>query len=337
MRQVLVTGGGGFVGLAIVKLLRQMDISTIVVGRHHYPQVEALGAISLLGDIRDLDFLSRSMAGCDTVFHVAAKAGIWGSWGDYFSINVLGTENVIKACEQAGVANLVYTSTPSVVFNGKSLCGVDETAPYSEHILCHYARTKIMAEMLVLRANTSALRTTALRPHLVWGPGDTNLIPRLLDRGRRGRLKIVGNGRNKVDISYIDNVADAHIAAANNLEMIGTAAGEAFFISQGEPVVLWDWINELFMHLSIPPVAKRVRFRKAYRIGAALEKLYGFLHINAEPPMTRFLAEQLAKSHWFLVAKASRVLPYDVRVSNEEGMQRLTHWLKEEGSDGSRR
>nr|MDA3786447.1 NAD-dependent epimerase/dehydratase family protein [Deltaproteobacteria bacterium] len=294
MRTVLVTGGGGFVGLGVVRALRRMGIRTVVVGRHRYPSVEELGALSLVGDIRDREFMVRACENIDTVFHVAAKAGVWGKWDDYFGINVSGTENVLAACRENLVSRLVYTSTPSVVFNRGHLHGVDETAPYATDILCHYARTKIMAEILVLAANGPLLKTTALRPHLVWGPGDTHLIPRLLERGRAGRLRIVGTGRNKVDISYIDNVVDAHIQAAINLERYGTAAGEAFFISQGEPVRLWEWINELFRQLAIPPVVKAVGFDRAYAMGFLLEKIYALLRIRQEPLMTRFVAEQFA-------------------------------------------
>lgn len=328
MKNVLVTGGGGFIGLGIVRSLAKTGVRTVVVGRHRYPAVEEAGALCLVGDIRDRDFMVRACNNIDTVFHVAAKAGVWGRWHDYFSINVKGTENVLAACRHNQVVNLVYTSTPSVVFNRGHLRGVDESAPYADNVLCHYARSKIMAEILVLQANSPQLRTTALRPHLVWGPGDTNLIPRLLARGRSGSLRIVGDGRNKVDISYIDNVVDAHIQAANNLEHFGTAAGEAFFISQGEPVRLWEWINDLFMQLAMPPVARSISFNKAYRLGFVMEKLYGLLAVKSEPRMTRFLAEQLAKSHWFSIAKARRILPYEPRVSTEEGMRRLVTWVR---------
>ncbi len=331
MKNVLVTGGGGFVGLGIVGALCKMGIRTVVVGRHHYPAVEELGALCMVGDIRDKEFMVRACNNIDTVFHVAAKAGVWGSWNEYFGINVKGTENVIAACQENLVSRLVYTSTPSVVFNRGHLHGVDEKAPYATDVLCHYARSKIMAEILVLKANSPLLRTTALRPHLVWGPGDTNLIPRLVKRGRAGNLKIVGTGRNKVDISYIDNVVDAHIQAAVNLERYGTAAGEAFFISQGEPVRLWEWINELFVQLAIPPVTKSITFDKAYTIGFILEKIYGFLRINQEPKMTRFVAEQLAKSHWFSIKKAQEILPYSPKVSTAEGMKRLVAWVREVG------
>lgn len=331
MRNVLVTGGGGFIGLGIVRALRRMGIRTLVVGRHRYPAVEEVGALCLEGDIRDRDFLVRACNNIDTVFHVAAKAGVWGGWDDYFSINVKGTENVLAACQENLVSRLVYTSTPSVVFNRGHLRGVDESTPYATDVLCHYARSKIMAEILVLEANSPLLRTTALRPHLVWGPGDTNLLPRLIKRGRAGSLRIVGTGTNKVDISYIDNVVDAHIQAAINLERYGTAAGEAFFISQGEPVRLWEWINALFIQLAIPPVTKSITFDRAYALGFVLEKLYGLLRIGREPAMTRFVAEQLAKSHWFSINKAATILPYAPKVSTAEGLQRVAAWVREEG------
>ena len=331
MRYAIVTGGGGFVGLAIVKALRAMDVKVSVVGRHRYPQVEKVGGICLVGDLRDGDFLKSAFAGADTVFHVAAKAGIWGDWQEYFGINVSGTENVIAACRHNTISRLVYTSTPSVVFNQGHLCGVDETTPYATEVLCHYARSKILAEILVLEANDHLLSTVALRPHLIWGPGDTNLIPRLLERGRKKQLKIVGDGTNMVDISYIDNVVDAHIKAAINLELYGTASGEAFFISQGEPVNLWDWINELFIALNRPLVARKVSFKMAFRVGTILEHVYTFLRIKSEPKMTRFVAEQMAKSHWFSVDKARNILKWQPEISTAEGMQRMVEWIKDTG------
>lgn len=323
MQRALITGGGGFIGSAIVRKLRDMGVAVTVVGRGSYPEVERLGAQCLRGDIRDREFMIRAAAGHDTVFHVAAKAGIWGSRDLYYSINTLGTANVLEACRKNKVGVLVYTSTPSVVFNRGDLAGADETTPYADRVLCHYAATKIEAEKLVLGADPAAVRVAALRPHLVWGPGDTNLIPRLLARGREQSLKIVGAGDNLVDISYIDNVVDAHLLAAENLHTTATAAGQAFFISQGEPVNLWQWINELFGRLDIPLVTQKVPFPIAYRAGWLMEKFYGLTGREDEPKMTRFLAEQLAKSHWFSVDKARRILGYQPLVSTAEGVNRL--------------
>ncbi|MBA3015571.1 MAG: NAD-dependent epimerase/dehydratase family protein [Proteobacteria bacterium] len=329
MKKALVTGGGGFVGLAIVKRLLSEQVQVIVVGRQRYPEVERLGVECRRGDIRDGQFVDLAARGCDAVFHVAAKAGIWGSRQEYFSINLTGTQQVIRACLSNDIGMLVYTSTPSVVFARHDLAGVDESVPYARNFLCHYAHSKALAEDLVLKANGSSLRTVALRPHLVWGPGDTNLIPRLVDRGRRGLLKQVGDGKNLVDIAYIDNVVDAHLLAAANLVDSATAAGKAYFISQGGPVYLWGWINGLFAELGIPPVTRQVSFAKAYAAGVVMEAAYRLLRLPGEPLMTRFLALQLAKSHWFSTAAARRDLGYEARVSTPEGMKRLVASLSE--------
>ncbi len=259
----------------------------------------------------------------DTVFHVAALAGIWGKWEDYHRINVLGTENVVAACKKNMVRNLVYTSTPSVVFNGDDIVNGDETLPYADHFLCHYAKSKVIAEKIVLESAGNELKACAIRPHLVWGPGDPHLIPRLLERGRQRKLKKVGKGTNMVDISYVENVAAAHILAAENLETIGTASGQAYFISQGEPVNLWDWIDELFERMQVPPIQSHVSFPIAYGAGAVLEAIHNLFLPEEEPRMTRFLAEQLAKSHCFSIDKAKRDFDYSVSVTTEEGMNRL--------------
>ncbi len=328
MKKVLVTGGSGFVGLALARCLQNDGVHVVVVARSHSDEVERCGAEMKCGDIRNLDFLVQAGQGCDTIFHTAAKAGIWGSWQDYYETNVEGTANVIAACKKNKIENLVYTSTPSVVFNQNDIEAGDESLPYSSNFLCHYAKTKAMAEKKVLAANSDGLRTTALRPHLIWGPGDTNLIPRLLARGRSGKLKQVGDGDNKVDISYIDNVVQAHVLAAKNLHNNGRAAGKAYFISQGEPVRLWDWINGLFGRLDIPEVTARVPFKRAYRVGAMFEFVYTICRIKQEPLMSRFLAEQLAKSHWFSIKQAKEDFAYNPEISTEEGMTRLVAWLQ---------
>ncbi len=334
MKTVLVTGGGGFVGKAIVRRLIERGVACRVVGRHHYPEVARWGADCLQGDIRDLGFLRASFQGVDTVFHVAALAGIWGEWHAYHSINVQGTENVLQACREQGVPRLVYTSTPSVVFNGRDIAGGDESLPYAGKFLCHYARSKAMAEKMVLAANNPDLLTCALRPHLIWGPGDPHLIPRLLVSGRKRHLKKVGMGTNMVDITYVDNVAYAHVLAADNLSGRGTAAGRAYFINQEKPVCLWDWINGLFAELDIPPVSSAVPFPLAYGLGAVSEMLFSCFKLDKEPRMTRFLAEQLAKSHYFSSARAHIDLGYSPIVTTEQGMGYLVKWIQKYENEG---
>ena len=327
-QKVAVTGGGGFIGKALVRSLLRQGAEVIVLGRNPYPELEKQGVHCLQGDIQDLEFLTKAFCGCTTVFHVAAKAGIWGPRNEYFAINTQGTLNVLQACKANGVPNLVYTSTPSVVFDQQDINGADESLQYGSKPLCHYAASKIAAEKAVLAANSPKLRTLAIRPHLVWGPGDQNLIPRLVERGQSRELKIVGSGTNMVDIAYIDNVVHAHILAAKNLEGEATGAGHAFFIGQKEPVMLWEWINELFIQLNIEPIVKRVPFPIAYMAGALLEILGTVGKKKEEPKMTRFLANQLAHSHWFSHRKAEKILGYNELVSSSEGMTRLISWLQ---------
>ncbi len=323
MNRVVVTGGGGFIGSAIVKDLLARGDQVSVVGRSRYPELSAMGAICLQGDIGDQVFIEHAFSGADMVFHVAAKAGVWGSWPEYFHANVVGTANVIRSCRKNHVPALVYTSTPSVVFDRDDLQGADEQTPYAKKPLCHYATSKIIAEKLVLQANSQELQTTAIRPHLVWGPGDPHLIPRLVDRGRRNMLKIIGDGRNRVDIAFIDNVVRAHLLAAENLMSSGGAAGRAFFIGQDQPIVLWDWINTLFAEIGVKPVRRRVPLLLAYLVGGLLEAVYGSFNLAGEPKMTRFVALQLAKSHWFSHASAINILGYRQETSTQEGMDRL--------------
>ncbi len=329
MKRVVVTGGGGFIGSAVVRRLLAAGDRVTVIGRSKYPELSAMGVTCLQGDVSDQNFMDYALKGSDIVFHIAAKAGIWGRWREYEKTNILGTAVCINGCLKNGVPALVYTSTPSVVFGNRSLEGVDEKIPYARKPLCRYAASKIMAERLILRADSTRLRTTAIRPHLVWGPGDPHLVPRLLERGRAGKLKIVGTGFNRVDISYIDNVAQAHVLAADNLLGEANAGGQAFFIGQEKPVFLWQWINELFAELGIEQVHNKVPLAAAYAVGSLLELVYTVLQRTAEPPMTRFVALQLAKSHWFSHAVARDLLGYVPEVSIEEGMKRLVRWIHE--------
>ncbi len=329
VKKALVTGGGGFVGKGIVARLLGLGIATTVVGRHRYVEIEQAGGRCIVGDITDAKLMESATAGVDLVFHVAALAGIWGAWRNYYTTNVLGTQSVVENCRRNRVPILVYTSTPSVVFNREDIEGGDERLPYADQYLCHYAKSKVMAEKIVLDANSPDLAVCALRPHLIWGPDDPHLLPRLLLSGRKKKLKRVGDGSNLVDISYIDNVVEAHILAAKNLCGPRTAAGKTYFISQGEPVNLWDWINELFTAMDVEPVEKSISFPVAYRVGGVLEAMHSLARYQKEPRMTRFLAEQLAKSHYFSIENARRDLGYEPLVSTAEGLGRTVQWLKE--------
>ncbi|MGD2110896.1 MAG: NAD-dependent epimerase/dehydratase family protein [Phycisphaerae bacterium] len=327
--KALVTGGGGFLGTRIVQMLAARGEEVVVFGRSRYPHHERSGIVTIQGDLRDADAVDRACQGMDVVFHVGAFAGIWGPRRLFRDINVSGTRHVLNSCQMGGIRRLVYTSSPSVVFGDEPLCGVDESYPYPDRFLAHYPETKAHAEQMVLAANGGTLATVALRPHLIWGPGDPHLLPRLVARARAGKLMQVGDGENRVDITFIDNAARAHILAADALAPDAACAGRAYFISQGEPVVLWPWLNEVLAAVGVPPVKKRISFRKAHWIGAVFEGVYRALGARSEPPMTRFVAAQLAKSHYFDISAARRDLGYEPIVATAEGLRPTVEYLAE--------
>lgn len=327
MTRFLVTGGGGFLGQYIVEQLVERGDEVRSLSRTRYRALDQLGVHHVQGDIRDVDAVSKGCSGIDAVIHTAAVAGIWGTWEHFHSINTVGSRNVVAACRENGVFRLVYSSSPSVTFDGRDQANVDESAPYPTSWLCHYPHTKAIAEREILDASCSTLRTCALRPHLIWGPRDQHLIPRLLDRARKGKLRIVGDGTNQVDMVYVENAAQAHIQAADEmLQPESKAAGRAYFISQGEPVNCWDWINEILGLAKVQPVTKRIPFRVAWHIGHAMELLYRLARKTEEPRMTRFLAAQLATSHYFDISASRRDFGYAPRISTAEGMERLANW-----------
>ena len=327
--KALVTGAGGFLGRYIVEQLVARGDQVRCLSRRRYPELDALGAESIQGDVRDANAVHQACESVDVVFHTAAVAGIWGPWQHFYSINTTGTENVIAACRTQGVSRLVYTSSPSVTFDGSDQIGVDESAPYPSNWLCHYPHTKALAEQQVLAANDqSRLRTCSLRPHLIWGPRDQHLIPRLLRRARSGRLRQVGDGDNLIDMVYVDNAAEAHLQAADALDASTVVAGKAYFISQGQPVNCWQWMNEILDIAGIPAIKKKISLKAAWRLGASLETVYRLTGIQREPPMTRFLAAQLATSHYFDIGRAQRDFGYSPTVSIDEGMRRLAEEIR---------
>lgn len=321
--RILVTGGGGFLGRYIVKRLLERGYDVRILGRKQNPDLAALGVNMMLGDISNPITVNNAIFDRDAVFHVAAKAGIWGDWESYFKPNVVGTRNVIKACQTHKIKYLIYTSTPSVVFNGKDLHNVDESIHYGCNWLCHYAHTKAIAEQEVLAANNfSTLLTVALRPHLIWGNGDQHLIPRIIERAKAGKLRMVGTGKNLVDIVHVTNAAHAHILAFDALQK-GIACGKPYFISQDKPVELFPWINSLLLKLNMQPITKSISFKKAYSLGYFLEKAHKVFSIKDEPLMTRFLATELAKDHFFNISNAKKDLCYSPIISIEEGVNQL--------------
>lgn len=326
---VLVTGGTGFLGRRLVERLLAAGRRVAVLGRTPAADLEARGVRFIRAALDDTAAVEAACAGVESVFHVAAKVGVWGRYDDFFRANVLGTRALLAGCAKHGVNRLVYTSTPSVVYNGRDLAGADESLPLTTECPSPYPLTKAIAEREVLAANSPRLRTVALRPHLIWGVGDPHLVPRVLERARAGRLRIIGEGRNRVDMVHVENAVDAHLLADVALAREdAAAAGRAYFITNGEPVILWDWINDLLRALGEPPVTKHLSLRAASAIGATCELLWRVLPVRAEPPMTRFIAAELAKEHWFNLAAARRDLGYVPRISMADGTRQLVEALR---------
>jgi len=325
----LVTGGNGFLGRYLVEQLLARGDRVRSLGRSAQPELKAMGVETIQGDIRSATTAGEACQGVDCVFHVAAIAGVGVKYKPFYEINVEGTQNVLAACRRHRVGRLVYTSSPSVSFAGKDQRGVNEDQAgidleWLRRHRCYYSLSKAIAEKLVLAENDDDFSTCALRPHLIWGPRDRHLIPRLLARAKSGRLRRVGDGDNLVDTIYVENAAAAHLLAAEALAKNPTpVAANAYFLSQGEPVNCWQWIDEILALAGLPAVEKSISYRSAWRVGAVCEAAFRLLRLDGEPPMTRFLAAQLATSHWFDISAARQDFGYQPRISTAEGMKRL--------------
>jgi len=323
--RILVTGGGGFLGQALCRGLVARGYEVTSFNRGHYPALDTLGVEQIQGDLTDADAISNAARGVDAIFHNAAKAGAWGPYSSYHAVNVSGSEHVLAACRAHGIPRLIYTSTPSVTHRATHPVegGTADTVPYGEHLKAPYAQTKRIAEEMVLAANGPQLATIALRPRLIWGPGDQHLLPKLIERAKAGRLRLVGGGHNLVDTTYIDNAADAHLCAFDHLKPGAACAGRAYFISNGEPRPLREMINALLSAVDAPPVHASLPFPMAYLIGAICEGVWPLLRLEGEPPLTRFLAEQLHTTHWYSMTPAARDFGYVPKISIAEGLQKL--------------
>ena len=324
--KVLVTGGGGFLGSAIVSRLIDRGDEVRSLARNFYPGLAEMGVDQVQGDISNSETVARACDNRDVVFHVAAKPPPWGKYDDYYQTNVTGTRNVIGSCLSKNISRLVYTSTPSVVFNGKNIEGADESMPYPKKFCTDYSKSKAMAEQDVVRASCQQLKTIILRPHEIWGPGDNHILPRLV--ARANRLKQIGNGKNRIDTIYIDDAADAHLLAADKLREIPELSGNIYFLSQDEPVPAWEMVNALLKAAGCSPIKKTVPFPIAWLAGALLEFIYNTLQLSGEPYITRFMAEAVSQSHWFDISAAKKDLGYIPKLTTAEGLKRLEDWLR---------
>lgn len=325
--KVLITGGGGFLGLYIARdLMAEGDYEVYSFSRSTYKELETLGVRQLQGDLKNSADVFHALKGMDAVIHTAGKVGMGGNYQDFFETNVLGTRNIIEGCKKNNIAKCVYTSTPSVAFGDHDLKGVDETTPYPKKYLSSYAATKSQAEQEILKANNQTFSTVAIRPHLIFGPGDKNLVPRVVEAAKKGRIKIIGDGENLVDVSYVENVSLAHLKALKLLSPQSPIAGKAYFFGQG-PIKLWNFTNELLKRSGIEPLTKKIPLKTAYFVGAVIEgfaKLLALFGVTIEnPPMTRFVALQLGCSHYFKHDRIEHDFDLHSQISIEEGLNRL--------------
>ncbi len=328
--KVLVTGGGGFLGSALITKLIEQGHAVHAIQRGQYPHLQDQGVQCFAADLaKNQALIAQAVQGCDTVFHVAAKAGVWGSYDDYYKSNVQATRHLLEASRNAGVKYFVYTSSPSVVFGGTDESGITEATAYPNKYLAFYPQTKAIAERDVLAANKPGFATVALRPHLIWGPGDRHLVPRVINRARAGKLKLVGPGDNLVDSTYIDNAVHAQLLAAEYLLTRGhEGGGKAYFISNDQPIPMKDLLNGILKAANLPPVQKHISVKMAYVVGCVMEGLWKLCRIQREPLMTRFVARQLSCAHWFDLSAAKNDLGYTPLVTIEQGMARLAESLE---------
>ena len=329
IKNVMVTGGGGFLGKAIVKKLLKKNYNVSSFSRNFYPELEKMGIRQIQGDITDKLAVLRAFTKIDTVFHVAAKAGIWGTFEIFYKVNVAGTENVISACFENSVQQLIYTSSPSVVFDEKDKENIDETAPYSKNYMASYPETKAMAEKSVRVAARNGLNTIIIRPHAIWGPGDNHLMPILIKRANK--LKIIGHKKYLMDTIYVDNAADAHLLASQKLLEKPELSGNIYFVSQDKPVPIWEMVNALLNAADLPPVKGHVSEITAYIMASIFEFCYKLFNIKNDPPLTKMAVVELSTHHWFNISKAKKDLGYYPKISTKEGLKRLKQWFSSNG------
>ena len=323
--RVLVTGATSLIGRAVVTRLQDRGDVVSVFQR----RPGDLGTAEHLGDVADPSAVAAAMAGTEAVVHLAGRVAITGPWSEFEETNIVGTHNVVDAAREAGVGRLVHVSSPSVAHGGRSLVGAPAGAADPEMTRGHYATSKAQAELVALAANTPDLAVVAIRPHLVWGPGDTQLVARIVSRARAGRLAIVGSGAALIDTTYIDNAADALVAALDRAPELG---GRALVVSNGQPRPVRELLNRIVIAAGIEPPRIKVPYRVARTGGLAVERIWERRGREDDPPMTSFLAEQLGTAHWFDQRETRSALGWQPAVSLAEGFRRLHTWFEEESA-----
>jgi len=314
---VAVTGASGYLGRAVAR--------DLVAAGHEVRTLQRRasgvdGVTDVLGSITDRDALSRTLEGVEGVIHLAAKVSLAGDPAKFRSVNVEGTRLLLEEAERRGVSRFVNVSSPSVAHSGSALEGVGAEPASPAHARGEYARTKAEAELLALDRDSDAMRVVVIRPHLVWGPGDPQLVGRILDRARRGRLPLLDGGRALIDSTYIDNAASGLVAALHRAEH---AHGRAFVLTNGEPRPVGELLISMCRASNVRPPQWSLPAGIARAAGSLIERAWALRPGTDEPPMTRFLAEQLSTAHWFDQRETRRALDWAPTVSIDEGLRRL--------------
>jgi 2-alkyl-3-oxoalkanoate reductase len=314
---VLVTGASGFLGRAVT--------AHLVASGHEVRTLQRRpsgvdGATDVLGSITDRVSLTRAVEGAGGVVHLAAKVSLTGPGREFRAVNVGGTRSLLDAAEDAGVTRFVQISSPSVAYAGAALAGVGAEPADPRRARGDYARTKAEGELLALARDSATMHVVAIRPHLVWGPGDTQLVARIVDRARRGRLPLLDGGTALIDSTYIDNAASGISAA---LDRAPAAHGHAYVLTNGEPRPVGDLLAGMCLAAGVPPPRWSVPAWLGRTAGSVIERAWAIAPGTDEPPMTRFLAEQLSTAHWFDQRDTRQALAWTPSVSIDEGLRRL--------------
>jgi len=324
--KVLVTGTGSLLLGGIASELVRRGDEVVCLQRRSTSFVGHQNAREVLADICDVDAVAVAAQGCDAIIHGAARVGVVGTQKDFYNTNVLGTENVLRAAERHNIARLVFVSTPSVAHTGDSLIGAPAGEAEIGRSRSYYAESKAIAERAVLNARNDHLAVVAIRPHLVWGPGDTQLVGRIVDRAASGRLAVIGTGNALVDSTYIDNAISAHIAALDALHVGAACDGKAYIVSNGEPRTVNELMRSMCAAADTPFEPRNLSLALGVRLGSLIERLWPLLR-SSEPPLTRFIAEQLGTAHWFDQRAVQQDLQWSPHVSLDEGFKYLSQWF----------